>query len=227
MNTIKHLLGWCLWMGCLACNNKELAFQQTSSGPVLGFSKDTFYVREKDPNNLHGNGVLQIQTLPEDRQLHLRLYDSSDQVQFRYRGQLLANDQAVIVSGAWNELFCLVNRSGLYAIDVSLKDQLGRGQNKTLMIQAAAAQRPKASLHWKVDARDAAGRRYYFDASGCLQPYGKIMSYHYQIAGQSIVSSSEQFQYIFHQKGSYPISFYVKDDLGQHSDTLQQIIDIL
>ncbi len=224
---MKQLLSLCLWIGCLACSNKELAFQQTPTGPVLGFAKDTFYVREKDPSNINGNGILHIQTLPADRQLHLRLYDSSGQVQFRYRGQLLYNDQPVIVSGAWNELFCLVNQSGIYAIDVSLKDQLGRIQNKTLIIQAAAAQKPKASLSWKVDERDANGRRYYFDASGCYQPYGKIMSYHYLIAGQSIISNSEKFQYIFHQKGSYPISFFVKDDLGQHSDTLVQIIDIL
>lgn len=224
---MKQLLILYLFFGCLACNNKELAFQQTSTGPLLGFAKDTFYVREKDPNNINGNGIVHIQTLPADRQLHLRMYDSSGQVQFRYRGQILSNDQPVIVSGMWNELFCMVKRSGTYAIEVSLKDQLGRTQTKTLMIQAAAAQRPKASLNWKADTRDAAGRRYYFDASGCYQPYGKIMTYHYQIAGQNIISSSEQFQYIFHHKGTYPISFFVKDDLGQHSDTLFQIIDIL
>lgn len=210
-----------------ACNNKEVSFQQTPTGPILGFSKDTLYVREKDPNNINGNGIFQLQTLPAGRQLHLRFYDSSAQIRFSYRGQVLANDQPVIVTGEWNEIFCTVDRSGLYAVDVSLKDQIGRVHTKKLMIQAAAAQRPKASLTWKVDERDLAARRYYFDAGGCIQPYGKILSYHYQIAGQPIISSTDKLQYIFHQKGAYTISFYVVDDLGQHSDTLQQIIDVL
>lgn len=224
---MKNIFILSIVLGCFACNNKEVSFQQTPTGPVLGFSKDTLYVREKDPNNINGNGIFHLQTLPAGRQLHLRLFDSSGQVRFSYRGQVLANDQPVIVTGEWNEIFCTVHQSGLYAVNVSLKDQLGRVQTKKLMIQAAAAQRPKASLSWKVDERDPAARRYYFDASRCQQPYGKILFYYYQIAGQPILSTTDKLQYIFHQKGSYPISFYVVDDLGQHSDTLQQIIDVL
>jgi hypothetical protein len=224
---MKHLFILYFILGCFACNNKEISLQQTPTGPVVSFAKDTLYVREKDPNNIHGNGIFHVQTLPAGRQLHLRFYDSSGQIRFSYRGQALANDQPVIVSGEWNEIFCTVNRAGLYAVTVSLKDQIGRVHTKQLMIQAAAAQRPKASLTWKVDERDPAARRYYFDAGGCLQPFGKIISYHYSISGQNILSSSDKLQYIFHQKGSYPISFYVKDDLGQHSDTLHSIIDVL
>lgn len=224
---MKHLFILSVVLGFIACNNKEISFQQTPTGPVLAFAKDTLYVREKDYNNINGNGIIYLQTLPAGHQLHLRLFDSSGQIKFSYRGQSLANDQPVIVSGEWNEIFCSVDRSGLYAVDVSLKDQIGRVHTRKLMIYAAAAQRPKASLTWKVDERDSAARRYYFDAGGCLQPYGKILSYHYLISGQNIISSSDRLQYIFHQKGSYPISFFVKDDLGQHSDTLHQIIDVL
>lgn len=224
---MKHLFILSLILGSFACNNKGISFQQTPTGPVVSFAKDTLYVREKDPNNINGNGIFHVQTLPANRQLHLRFYDSSGQIRFSYRGQRLANDQPVIVSGEWNEIFCTVDRSGLYAVDVSLKDQIGRVLTRKLMIHAASAQRPKALLTWKVDERDPEARRYYFDAGGCQQPFGKILSYHYSISGQNIISSSDRLQYIFHQKGSYPISFYVKDDLGQHSDTLHSIIDVL
>ena len=224
---MKHLFILYILLGCFACNNKEISFQQTLTGPVVSFAKDTLYVREKDPNNINGNGIFHVQTLPANRQLHLRFYDSSGQIRFSYRGQRLANDQPVIVSGEWNEIFCTVDRSGLYAVDVSLKDQIGRVHTRKLMIHAASAQRPKALLTWKVDERDPEARRYYFDAGGCQQPFGKIVSYHYFISGQSIISNADKLKYIFHQKGSYPISFYEKDDLGQHSDTLHSIIDVL
>ncbi len=224
---MKHLFILSLILGSFACNNKDISFQQTPTGPVVSFAKDTLYVREKDPNNINGNGIFHVQTLPANRQLHLRFYDSSGQIRFSYRGQRLANDQPVIVTGEWNEIFCTVDQSGLYAVDVSLKDQIGRVHTRKLMIHAASAQRPKALLTWKVDERDPEARRYYFDAGGCQQPFGKILSYHYSISGQNIISSSDRLQYIFHQKGSYPISFYVKDDLGQHSDTLHSIIDVL
>lgn len=224
---MKLLFILSLILGSFACNNKDISFQQTSTGPFVSFAKDTLYVREKDPNNINGNGIFHVQTLPANHQLHLRFYDSSGQIRFSYRGQRLANDQPVIVTGEWNEIFCTVDQSGLYAVDVSLKDQLGRVQTKKLMVLAASAQRPKASLSWKVDERDPTASRYYFDAGGCQQPLGKIVSYHYYISGQNIISNVDKLQYIFHQKGSYPISFYVKDDLGQHSDTLHSIIDVL
>ncbi|HCL06761.1 MAG TPA: hypothetical protein DHW64_12740 [Chitinophagaceae bacterium] len=165
--------------------------------------------------------------MPAGHQLHLRLYDSSGLIQFSYRGQTLANDQPVIVTGEWNTLFCSVSRSGLYGVEVSLKDQLGRVQTKKLMIRVASAQRPKAHLSWRADERDPGGRRYYFNASGSVQPYGKILSYRYDIAGQIVTSAADQLQYIFHQKGSYPVHFFVVDDLGQHSDTVYHLIDVL
>lgn len=224
---MKKIFSSLLLLMSMACSNKEVSFQQTETGPKVSFSKDTLYVREKDPFNVNGNGIFQLQALPAGHQLHLRLYDSSGQVQFSYRGQVLANDQPVIVAGEWNTLFCSVYRGGLYAIEVSLKDQIGRTTTKKLMIQAAVAQKPTASLSWKVDDRDPQNRRYYFDASASQQPFGKILSYHYSIAGQSFVSASDKLQYIFHQKGSYPVSFFVKDDLGQLSDTVHYHIDVL
>ena len=44
---------------------------------------------------------------------------------------------------------------------------------------------------------------------------------------KEIKSATDKLTYIFHQKGTYPISFFVIDDLGQHSDTLHQTIDVL
>lgn len=224
---MKALLILLLFAGSIACNQKEMAFRATATGPMIGLAKDTIRVREKDPNNLNGNGIFPLQALPVGHQLHLRFHDTSGHVRFSYRGQLLANDQPVIVAGEWNTLFCSTDTSGVFGVEVSLKDQLGRISYKQLVIDAARAQRPKAGLQWKVDQRDPARRRYYFDAGACEQPYGKVLTYHYVIGGQSIVTSVDQLQYIFHQRGSYPLSFFVKDDLGQHSDTIHQTIDVL
>lgn len=224
MKTFFSLL---LFLLAIACTSKETAFKQTDTGPKLSLTKDTLYLREKDPNNLNGNGVFLLQALPAGPQLHLRLYDSSGHIQFSYRGQLLANDQPVVVAGEWNSLFCVSDTSGVFGIEASLMDQLGRVYYKSFVVQAAAAQRPRAGLTWRPDLRDTDGRRYYFDASSCHQPYGKIMQYQFFIGGQRIISSSDQIQYIFHQKGVYPIQFFATDDLGQHSDTLQANIDVL
>ncbi len=203
-----------------------MSFEQTPTGPELGFS-DTVYIRERDSLNLNGNGVIKIYAKPADQQLHLQLSDTSGKVHFSYRGEKLNNNQPVVVAGEWNSLFCKVDHAGIYGIVVSLKDQLGRVNLKNLIIKAAAAQRPVAKLLWRADERDSINRRYYFDAHGSSQPYGKIMSYHYEINGQSFQVNTEKMQYLFYQKGSYPIRFFVVDDLAQHSDTLHQIIDVL
>lgn len=224
---MKKLFVLTLLAFCVACSSKETALKQTDTAPRIGLATDTVFVREKDPLNLNGNGVFSIQALPAYHQLHLQLYDSSGVIHFSYRGQSLANNQPVVVAGEWNSLFCRVDKAGIYGIEVSLRDQLGRISRKQLIIKAAAAQRPVAALQWKVDSRDITNRRYYFDAGACVQPYGKILSYHYSIGGQNIKSVTDKLTYIFHQKGSYPISFFVVDDLGQHSDTLHQTIDVL
>lgn len=224
---MKNIISIFLLALCTACSNKEVSMKQTDTAPTIGLAGDTLFVREKDPFNLNGNGVFTVQALPANHQLHLRLNDTSGLVHFSYRGQAIPNNQPVIVAGEWNSLFCKADASGVFGIELTLRDELGRISSKTLVIKAAAAQRPKAALMWKADERDSESRRYYFDAGGCTQPYGKIMSYHYFINGQSVVTTAEQFQYIFHSKGSYPLSFHVTDDLGQHSDTLHQTIVVL
>ncbi|MFW2475423.1 MAG: hypothetical protein ACN4EP_00825 [Sediminibacterium sp.] len=223
---MKNIFSLLLLAFCISCSNKEQSFERTPTGPQISLA-DTVYIRERDSLNLNGNGVINIQAKPSDQQLHLQLSDSSGKVHFRYRGQALLNNQPVVVAGEWNSLFCLVDHPGMYGIEVSLRDQLGRVSYKKLVIKAAAAQKPVARLLWMADERDSINRRYFFDAHGSSQPYGKILSYHYQINGQSIQVASEKMQYLFYQKGKYPLSFFVVDDLGQYSDTLHEIIDVL
>lgn len=223
---MKNSFSLLLLAFCMSCSNKEVSFERTPTGPNIGLA-DTIYIRERDSLNLNGNGVINIQAKPSDQQLHLQLSDSSGKVHFRYRGQTLLNNQPVVVAGEWNSIFCLVDHPGMYGIEVSLRDQLGRVSYKKLVIKAAAAQKPVSRLLWMADERDSINRRYFFDAHGSSQPYGKILSYHYQINGQSIQVASEKMQYLFYQKGKYPLSFFVVDDLGQYSDTLHEIIDVL
>ncbi|WP_438946731.1 hypothetical protein [Sediminibacterium sp.] len=223
---MKNICSLLLFAFCISCSSKEMSFEQTPTGPELGFS-DTVYIRERDSLNLNGNGVINIYTKPAEQQLHLQLSDTSGKVHFSYRGEKLNNNQPVVVAGEWNSLFCKVDQAGIYGIEVSLRDQLGRQSFKKLVIKAAAAQRPVAKLLWMADERDSINRRYFFDAHGSSQPYGKIMSYHYEINGQSFQVNTEKMQYQFYQKGSYPVRFFVVDDLSQHSDTLHQVIDVL
>ena len=223
---MKNICSLLLFAFCISCSNKEMSFEQTPTGPELGFS-DTVYIRERDSLNLNGNGIIRIYTKPVDQQLHLQLADTSGKVHFSYRGEKLNNNQPVVVAGEWNSLFCKVDQAGIYGIEVSLKDQLGRVVYKKMVIKAAAAQRPVAKLLWMADERDSINRRYFFDAHGSSQLYGKIISYHYEINGQSFQVNTEKMQYQFYQKGSYPVSFFVVDDLLQHSDTLHQVIDVL
>nr|WP_294991602.1 hypothetical protein [uncultured Sediminibacterium sp.] len=223
---MKNIYSLLLLFFCISCSSKEISFEQTPTGPQLGFA-DTVYIRERDSLNLNGNGVISIYAKPADQQMHLQLSDTSGKVHFSYRGEKLSNNQPVVVAGEWNSVFCLVDQAGIYGIEVSLRDQLGRVSLKKLVIKAAAAQKPIARLLWMADERDSINRRYFFDAHGSSQPYGKILSYHYEINGQSFQVSTDKMQYLFYQKGTYPIRFFVVDDLAQHSDTLHEIIDVL
>lgn len=208
------------------CTQKEVAMRDQTKGPELNLAADTVRLRERDYLNLNNQGIIWLQTLPAKQQLHIELHDTSGRVQFYYRGQPLFAQQPFLVASEWNSLFCSVDTPGIYAIDIDLIDQLGRVATKKLVLQVAHAIRPTAHLNWMRDLRDTTRSRYYFDASGSVQPYGKLVSYHYRINQQDIVSSTDRLLYIFHQAGQHPIRFYVVDDLGQHSDTLHYSIQV-
>lgn len=208
------------------CTQKEVALRDQTKGPELHLASDTVRMRERDYLNLNNQGIIWLQTLPASKQLHIELHDTSGRVQFYYRGQRLFAQQPFLVAGEWNTLFCSVDSPGIYAVDVDLIDQLGRTVSRQQILQVDHAVRPSAHLSWKRDLRDTTRSRYYFDASSSTQPYGKLVSYHYRINQQDIVSSTDRLLYIFHQAGQHPISFYVVDDLGQHSDTLHYSIQV-
>lgn len=208
------------------CTQKEVALRDQTQGPTLNLAADTVRLRERDYLNLNNQGIIWLQTLPAKQQLHIELHDTSGRVQFYYRGQRLFAQQPFLVASEWNSLFCSVDTPGIYAIDIDLIDQLGRTVTKKLILQVDHAVRPTAKLNWMRDLRDSTRSRYYFDASGSSQPYGKLVSYHYRINQQDIVSSADRLLYIFHQAGQHSIRFYVVDDLGQHSDTLHYSIQV-
>lgn len=208
------------------CTQKEVALREQTKGPELNLISDTIRLRERDYLNLNNQGAIWMQTLPAKEQLHIELHDTSGRVQFYYRGQRLYAQQPFLVAGEWNSLFCSVDTPGIYAIDIDLIDKLGRSVSKKLVLQVNNAIKPTAHLSWMRDLRDSTRRRYYFDAGGSVQPYGKLVSYHYRINQQDIVSSTDRLLYIFHQSGIHPIRFYVVDDLGQHSDTLHYSIQV-
>ena len=208
------------------CTQKEVALREQTKGHELNLISDTILLRERDYLNLNNQGVIWMQTLPAKEQLHIELHDTSGRVQFYYRGQRLYAQQPFLVAGEWNSLFCSVDTPGIYAIDIDLIDKLGRSVSKKLILQVNNAIKPSAHLSWMRDLRDSTRSRYYFDAGGSVQPYGKLVSYHYRINQQDIVSSTDRLLYVFHQSGHQAIRFYVVDDLGQHSDTLHYSIQV-
>lgn len=225
MKTIASIL--ILFFIIKGCTQKEVAMRDQTKGPELHLASDTLRMRERDYLNLNNLGVIWLQTIPAKEQLHLELHDTSGRVQFYYRGQRIFAQQPFLVAAEWNSLFCTVDTPGVYAIEIDLIDKIGRSVTKKLILQVANAIRPTAHLTWMRDLRDTTQSRYYFNASGSEQPYGKLLSYHYRINQQDIVSSTDRLLYIFHQSGQQSIRFYVVDDLGQHSDTLHYSIQVL
>lgn len=223
---MKRFLAFFLLLS--ACSDKHDMIIANTQNADLHFSKDTVFVREKDYTNINntGNGIFLVYASPAEHQLNLQYTEPSGKVHFSYRGQLLSDSKPFVVAADSSGLFCSVDTPGVYHVDFYLTDQLGRTVTKQLIVQCATGVKPVADLQYEQVAVNGDNYLYYFSAAGCRQPYGAIVSYNYFINGDTIRINRPLLKYYFHQSGSQQVAFFVTDDLGQSSDTLNYSIQI-
>ncbi len=223
---MKNLFFISLLVLLAGCSDKYDSLVQSAPPPVLSFGSDTLCIREKDPTNVNGTGkgVLTIYCSPAGHQFNLSFSDTSGKLHFVYRGVALADSKPFLVADNANRLYCYADAPGLYAVDFTLTDQLGKTCTRTLIVQCSAGIKPTAALSWEQIGLDGGNWQYYFNASGSSQPFGAIMSYHYMIDGDKITVNHPMMKYFFHTPGMHAVSFYVIDDLSLSSDTLNYSI---
>lgn len=204
------------------CSDKYASLVQSATPPVLSFGSDTLCIREKDPTNVNGTGkgVLTIHCSPAGHQFNLSFSDTSGRLHFVYRGNALADSKPFVVTDDDNSLYCFADTAGLYAVDFTLTDQLGKTTTRPLIVRCSPGLKPVAALSWEQVELDKGNWQYYFNASGSSQPFGAILSYHYLIDGDPVVISRSLLKYVFHTAGQHALSFFVVDDLNLSSDTL-------
>lgn len=211
-----------------SCSDKDKAIDGAAAPPALHFD-DTLYIREKDALNINqsGKGLLFLYCTPIGHQFNLSFSDTSKgKLHFVYRGTSIPSDKPFVVTENSNQLFCYADKSGVYAVDFYLTDQLSRTTTKTLLIKCQAQGKPHADFSLKVEDRGNDNWLCTFDASSSKQPFGQIMQYHYFFPNDTLATAQPTMYYFFHGRGSYNIGFYVTDDLGISSDTLTRTIDI-
>ncbi len=225
---MKNLLFFVLLATLAGCNDKYDSLVESAQPPVLYFASDTLHIREKDPTNINatGKGMLVIGCSPAGRQFNLSFSDTTDHLHFVYRGTQLKDSQPFVVTDNDNSLYCYADAPGMYAVDFFLTDQLGKTTSRKLIVDCSPGSKPIVALTWEESGSTAADWLYYFNASGSKQPFGSIVSYHYQFESDTVVVNRPMLKYFFHSAGSHPLSFFVVDDLGNSSDTLNYSIDI-
>ncbi len=203
-----------------ACSDKYISLYQAAPAPVLYFNADTIRVREKDYLNINGTGKLWLHSTPATQQMNIEYSDTSGKVHFWYRGVLLTESRRVIVANDSTALFVSCDEPGIYAVDFYLTDQLGKTTSNQLIIKCAANQKIKTLLVAKfLDSAVLNNYNYLFDASGCVKPDGKIMSYHFTINGVTMQTVQPVFYWTFHSRGEQVVLLYAIDDLNEVSDT--------
>lgn len=224
---MKNLFLFCLLLLLITgCSDKYQSIYEAAPAPLLRFSTDTLFIREKDPTNINASnkGLLLLNCTPSGHQFNLSYSDTSGKIHFSYRGQLLPDLKPFVVADDVNSLYCYADTAGIYAVDFYLTDQLGKSTTRTLIVKCGQAQKPIVGLSWEEINHINDNWQYAFNASGSHQPYGSIVSYHYLFNAASIVVNRPLLKYNFHDAGLQQVSFFVVDDLGHSSDTLQFII---
>ncbi|MES2006376.1 MAG: hypothetical protein V4450_17795 [Bacteroidota bacterium] len=211
-----------------ACSDKYDLIVANTQKADLHFSKDTVFVREKDYTNINqtGRGMVMVYASPAAHQLNLQFSEPSGKVHFSYRGLRLTDSQPFVVAADSSGLFCSVDTPGVYHVDFYLTDQLGRTVTKELIVKCTSGAKPIADLQYEAVSARGNNWFYYFNGLGSRQPYGAIVSYHYFINGDTILINRPLLKWYFHQSGSQQVVFYVIDDLGQSSDTINYTIQI-
>lgn len=205
-----------------ACSDKYESLYMSAPPPGLSFNKDSVRVREKDYTNINhsDNGRVVFYCSSPNTDLNLQLSDTSGKVHILYRGEDVMNKGPLPVIDSV-VVFCTGDTAGLYSVDCLLTDKLGKVSEKQMIVKCFANQPAKASFFFiPLDNNQLQNWPYVFDASLSHKDNGVIVSYHYSINGQPIVTNTSTMNYIFHARGTHDIGLFVTDDLGLNSDTV-------
>lgn len=224
---MKYLIGL-IAIIAVACSKRNDGVPVASGESVLRFSKDTVFVRRQDSLNINntGNGMFLVYTNLYQHQLNLMYSEPSGRVHLSYRGVVLGDSQPFVVAADSSGLFCYVDTPGIYTVDFYLTDQLGRVVTRSLVIKCTSGEKPVANLTFQQVNIVPDNFQYFFNGSGSVQPYGRIVSYNYVIGGDTVVTNRAILKWFFHSSGVYLVDFWVIDDLNVSSDTLHHSIVI-
>ncbi|MES2328210.1 MAG: PKD domain-containing protein [Bacteroidota bacterium] len=204
------------------CSDKYESLYNSAPAPGLSFNKDTVAIREKDYTNVNrsDNGRLVFYCKSPNTDLNLQLTDTSGKVHVKYRGEDVMNKGPLPVIDSV-VVFCAGDTAGVYSIDCLLTDRLGKVSEKQLIIKCFSNQPATPSFFFiPIDNNQPQNWPYVFDASLSHKDNGNIVSYHYSINGQPIITNSPVMNYTFHARGTHDIGLFVTDDLGLNSDTI-------
>jgi hypothetical protein len=219
---MKNFLWICLILFFCSCSNKYESVLNSAPKPSILFNKDTLRIREKDYTNINrtDNGTLTLYCPNAGHQLNIVLSDTSGKVHFFYRGGRIQNGQPLIAMDSV-QLFATCDTAGIYPVDFLLTDQLGRIDQRTLVVKCAPNQKANPSFFYVAEPNEQQQSwSYLFEGSISNDPDGSIVSYTYSINGQLISTNQPSLHFTFHAKGEHTIGLFVIDDLGLHSDTL-------
>lgn len=212
-----------------SCSDKYSSLYGIAPSPALTFNRDTLVIREKDYDNINGtnNGRLVFYCNFYRAQMNLLLTDTSNQLQIRYRGQLLHPLQPLIVANDSTVVSVICAVPGTYQLDVLLTDQLGKMIQKALVIECLPNAKPLVVLNdLMVDSSVFNNWVYELDAGGSTDTDGRIMQFHFDIDGTSFTSVSSFVRWVFHARGEHTIKLFAEDDMRLYSDTLVRKIII-
>jgi hypothetical protein len=203
----------------LSCSDKYSSIYKLAPAPHLSFDRDTMHLRERDPLNITGKGILWLHSDPSDHQVNIQFSDTSGKVHFKYRDVYMQDSKPVIVAGDSTSLFVSCDKPGVYSVDFYLTDQLGKTISRQLVVNCTADLQIKTSLTAKlIDSSMIDNWAYQFDAS-CFKPDGQIVAYHFTVNGNEMHTNVPYFFWTFHSRGEQTISLYATDDLLKLSDT--------
>jgi PKD repeat protein len=204
----------------LSCSDKYESLYDLDTPPTIRLSANTINV---NAGNVSGGKLLLVCSDRENNQMNFRVVDTSHGKVSVFFDKKEIYNEAVPIIGDTTKVYIVPKQLGSYLLKFVVNDRFGKQDSANLLVKSGANQPPNAMLQVK----NITGREYLLDASGSNDPDGTIQSFHYQINGSVITTSSSTLKHIFYNAGTYEIKLYVEDYGGNKSSEITQTITVL
>ncbi len=203
-----------------ACSDKYKSLRDIDHPPVIGFSKDTVFLRVGDTTT--NAGLTAVYTADADENLQkITFTDTSSQITAYYDKKSVTTGTLPIITDS-TMIFFVVHAPGKYAIPFTLYDRFNKTATKNLIIKTLSNTNPTA----KFSIEQTASMEYAINASLSTDPYGYITQYQFTIDGNSIETYNPVIKQVFYSKGLHTISLTVENDLQQVSPLFSQTLNV-